>query len=540
MMVPARVRGTLQLAAPMLFLGLFFAYPLALVLRWGLDAPAWEWLAGDYVQGRIQTAFLQAILSVLVTLALAIPLAWHHHRRAIPFGRIHLALHAAPFVLPVFVVVGAMREIFGPHGWLAAWTGTHWLAVMGPLWAVVLAHAYYNYGLAARLIHSALERRPHRLEEAARTLGASPRQAILRVSLPLLAPAILAVALLVFLFSFTSFGVVLFLGQGQIATLETLLYENLPGIRPRYNRAAALGILQLAINVLLLLGYFALRRRSAPLAREPRRARLPARHRDHIGALAALALGLTPALAVLVGGFRVDGAWSLEAWRAILDANHPSHEPGFNLLRALDRSIFYALWSAALALLLTLGLAYGAIRVGGRTRRIVELIGTLPIGTSSLLVGLGTIFAFGAGSWLDLRGTLWIILVAHALVALPFVARTLVPALDQHDTRLDEAAALLGASPWQVWRRIHWPLLRGPLAVAAGFAIAISLGDFGASLILMREDNMALSVWIGNHATAFRPIMHAQMVALSGVLMLLSAAAYVAVERFRVVGEGEI
>ncbi len=511
------VRLHLRLWAPFAFLALFFFVPLARTLALGIGAD-WSWLATPYVLRRLESAFLQAILSVLLTMALASALAWHHHRRALPWSRLHLALHAAPFVLPVFVVAFGVRDLLALLGWGA------------PLGAVVVAHAYYNYGFAARILHADLERRPHRLEAAARTLGASPWQAFRRVTLPLLAPSFAAVALLVFLFSFTSFGVVLFLGENQVHTLETLLYFQMGGAFRRLDRAAMLGVLQLAINLALLVAYGLLRRRQR-LASEIHRP-LPARPVDRAVQVLALLAGLSPAAMVLVGGFRVRGEWTLEAWRAITDATHPSHLAGFNLWAALDRSLFYAFWSALLAIALTLALAYGVRRMP-RGRRLVEALAALPLGTSSLLIGFGFVITFGAGAFWDLRGSLLQIVLAHTLVAFPFTARTLVPALDQHDTRLDEAARLLGATPWQVVRRIHWPLLRAPLLVAVGMAVAISFGDFGASLLLMRQENMALSVWIGQHDQPFRLLMKAQATALSSVLMVLAAASYVLVERFR-------
>ena len=78
--------------------------------------------------------------------------------------------------------------------------------------------------------------------------------------------------------------------------------------------------------------------------------------------------------------------------------------------------------------------------------------------------------------------------LAQALVALPFVVRALVPALRATDARLREAAAVLGASPWQVRREIELPLLARPLAVAAGLAFAVALGEFGATVFVARAD----------------------------------------------------
>lgn len=517
---------------PLAFLGLFFAYPLAVTLGAAAAPDGWQWIASGYARRRILGALLQATLSTLLTLAIAFPLAWHHHRRAIPWSRVHLAVHAAPFVLPVFVVVGAMRELFGAGGWVSRAVGMDLLAAMGPMAVVVLAHAYYNYGFAARILHATLERRPWRMEESAAVLGASPLATRLRVTLPLLAPGFLGVALLVWLFCFTSFGVVLLLGDGVLGTPETLIYQNLAGAFPQADRAAVLGVVQLAINVLLLWGYFRLNRRMERLPQDPPETPKVARRRDHAFALGTLGLGLIPAIAVLLGGFQVRGEWTLEAWRAILDASHPAHLPGFHLGVVVLRTMAYAATSAILSLTLAALLGYGLQRTR-RLRPLAEAAAALPLGTSSVLLGLGYILAFGAGSWLDLRGSFIAIVIVHALLGFPFVARTLLPALQQHDTRLDEAAALLGAPRKDVLRRVHWPLLRGPALAAAGFAAAISIGDFGASLLLMQRDTMGLTVWIGEHDRPFDSLMQAQAVALTAVVGVLAAVAYLVVERFR-------
>ncbi|HUR63193.1 MAG TPA: ABC transporter permease subunit [Candidatus Thermoplasmatota archaeon] len=495
------------LAAPLLFLAAAFAWPLARVLA-AQSGDAWAWALGSpYVRGRLGVAVAQALLSTALALAAALPLAWLHHGRALPARWLHL--HAAPFVLPVFVVVFGLQATLGGV-----------LAAIGPLGAVALANAYYNYGLAARLVHAALERRPALLEEAARTLGATPTAAFWRVTAPLLLPAVAAAALLAFLFSFASFGVVLYLGQGTVATLDTLLYEALGGAFPRPDRAAALAILQLAINGLLLAGFLRLQRRSwQGTPPQPRKAGA-----WRWGAPLLAALALAPLAAVLVSAFQVDGRWSLAPWRALLDPSHPAHLAGFNLGHALLNSLLYALGACTIGLVLVLCLWRGS-----RSRAWAEALGSLPLGTSSLVLGFGLAVAYGPGL-LDLRGTRLLVLLAHTLVALPFLARALLPALDGLDARLAESAALLGASPLRTLLRVQLPLVRPALTVALGTAAALSLGDFGASLLLMSPDTMGLTVWIARHGgpASFDPLHRAESVALAAVLLVLTALAYLA------------
>jgi len=506
---------------------------MGLVLANAGDAAAWHWVTQPYARETLRIATDQAVRSTLLTLAIAIPLAWFYHTRRVPGERLHLALHAAPFVMPVFVVVYGLQTILGPHGWLHNLTGGRdLLGWLGALGAVVLAHAYYNYGFAARLLHAALERRPRRLEQAARTLGASPRAALFRVTLPLLLPSLGAVALLVFLFTFASFGTVLLMGGDQVRTLETVLYARVGSLFPDYGQAAVLGVLQLAVNAMLLAAYLLLRRRLTRLPREVQPTPPRAGRTAQAGAWIMAAVAVAPIMAVLVGGFRLRGHWSLEPWLGLL-----AHPSGFDLGHALGMTLFYAIAATAVAFVLCACLAYGSRPFGGGGRRAVEAAASLPMAASTALIGLGFLLAFGPGGWLTFGGgihlgyTVWIVLAAHVLLVFPFAARALLPAFESHDARLDDAASLLGASPVGVAGRIHWPLMRSSILVATGFSLALSIGDLGASSILSATDTSGLAVWTNRLDGAFDPLYHAQATALAGLLGLLAAAAYLVVER---------
>lgn len=501
-------------------LAVFFVWPLTLALQAAASTPAWSWVVQDYARNRIIGAVLQALLSLALALALAAPIALLHHRWSIRGSRLMLAVHALPFVMPVFVIVGGLRETLGPGGWLHQATGLDLLTTVGPWGSVAIANATYNAGLAAFLLHTALERRPRNLERAAAVLGASPRAQWQRITWPALRPSILSTLLLVLLFCLGSFGVVLLLGQGRIDTLDTLLYAQQGGAFPPQDRAAVLAVLQLILQAGLLLAVFALgrRERGNPL---PSPASKPS-HPLATGAAWAAAVGASVIWSsVLVGAFRVRGTWSLDAWRAL--AGGPGHLSDFDLGHALVLSIGYAAAATACALVLTALLAYAG---RGLLARGTELLAFLPLGTSSVVLGFAFLLAFSGRTWLPLIGNPWGIVAAHTLITFPFVARTVLPALRALDERLDQAAATLGASLGQRIRRIHVPLLRGPIATACAFAAALSLGDYGASLLLMTSDTMSITVWIDRHGGpgAFDPLARAQSTALAAILLVLTLA----------------
>jgi thiamine transport system permease protein len=154
----------------------------------------------------------------------------------------------------------------------------------------------------------------------------------------------------------------------------------------------------------------------------------------------------------------------------------------------------------------------------------------LPLGASAVMLGFGFVIAFDR--WpVDFRAEPWIVPVAQALVAMPFVVRIVAPTLRAIDERQREAAALLGASPGRVRREIDLPIVGRALAVGAGFAFAISLGEFGATVFLARPDNPTLPVAIFRFLGRPGELNAGQAYALAVVLMVVTAAAVFVVER---------
>ena len=186
------------------------------------------------------------------------------------------------------------------------------------------------------------------------------------------------------------------------------------------------------------------------------------------------------------------------------------------------------------------GLAAWAIVAGGGGGgwQWVDAALMIPLGTSAVTVGFGFLLAFGR-SPLDLRDSLWLIPIAHAIVAMPFVIRLLVPALRALDPRLREAAAVLGAAPRQVWREVDLPVVSRALAAAAGFAFAVSLGEFGATVFLAQVDRPTLPVAIYRFLGRPGAFEFGQAMALSTILMFVTVVVVLAIDRVRPAGASE-
>ncbi len=487
--VGGRLGAAVLVLLPLTFLGLFFVWPVGAIMARGLFAH------GSLDLGPIDDAFRdpalrhvawftawQATLSTIATLAIALPATAVLSRFRFAGRALVIAGLTMPFVLPTVVVATAFRG----------------LGVDGSLAAILLAHAFFNVAVVVRVVGAAWVGLDPRAEDAARTLGAGPVRTFTAVTLPALRPAIAAAASIVFLFCFTSFGVILILGGPRFATLETEIYRATAQLLD-LRTAAALSVIQLlAVGVALLVA-------SAAAGRSRRVSRTVATGRQ-ISALrewAVLGAALAPA-AVLVGWpllalVRRSFAHGGSGYSNLTTTPGGASSSG---LHALGTSVEIALVAATLATGLGLALAIAITRPRGRRRggrrvvaRLTESLAVLPLGVSAVTVGFGFLVVFDTPPF-DLRTSWWIIPIAHALVALPFVVRATVPPLRSVDPHQREAAALLGAGPARVWREIDARIAARAATVAAGFAFAISLGEFGATLFIVRPETTTAPVAI--------------------------------------------
>jgi thiamine transport system permease protein len=531
--VTGRARAAL-LAAPVAFLLAFFAWPVANIVGEGLRTDrGWDLsgvgdVLGDPALRRVAwfTA-AQAAASTVLTLAAALPAAHLLARYEFRGRRAVQALVTVPFVLPTVVVGAAFLALLGPRGPLG-------VDLDNTVWAILLAHVFFNHAVVVRTVGGLWEGLDERTEEAARVLGASRWRAWREVTLPALRPAIASASVIVFLFTFTSFGVVRILGGPTHATLEVEIYRQTADLLD-LPVASVLALLQLAAVGALLLAQDRLERRHrAAVALTPprrRRASTTGQRAWVVANLAAMGVLLVTPLAVLVDrSLRSGAGHSFAAWRALADRSSGSglFVPA---TEAVANSLRYAVAATAMAVVLGTLAAVALTRPGGRLSRLVDSALLLPLGTSAVTVGFGLLIALDDP--VDLRASPWLVPIAQAVVALPFVVRTMTPVLRSIDPRLREAAAVLGASPARAWREVDLPLVRRAVLVAAGFAFAISLGEFGATTVIARADTPTVPVAIDRLLGRPGAVNAGQAFALSVVLMVLTAAAVLVVDRAR-------
>jgi thiamine transport system permease protein len=534
----------LQAAGPVLVLGVFFVLPVSgMVTRgfWpdgGFDAGGvLEVLARPRVHRVAWFTIWSSGVATAIAVLLGLPAAFALHRLALPGRRVVRAALLVPFVLPTVVVGVAFRQLLGDSGPLG------FLGLDGTPGGIIAGLVFFNVAVVIRAVGSSWESLDPRPGEAAAALGATPWQVLRTVTLPALRPAIVGAASVVFLFCATAFGIVLTLGGVRYATVETEIYlltTNLFDLRA----AAALSVLQLVV-VVALLGLAARLRatpdasaaRSTARPRRPRRGDVPAL----VATVVLLVLVAAPIATLVSGSFHSGGGWSLANYRALTTTGEQQAllVPVTDALLTSVRTAVDATWMA-----LAMGLAVSLIvtrrshsRAEHRVRSTLDGFFMLPLGVSAVTLGFGFLITLDRPP-VDLRDSPLLVPIAQALVALPLVVRTLVPVLAGIDDRQRQAAAGLGASPLRALATVDLPAVWKPLLAASGFAFAASLGEFGATAFLARDEHPTVPVVIFRLLGHPGELNYGMALAASVVLAATTAVVVLAVERLRVPSVG--
>ncbi len=572
-----RLRPTLRVfyVLPILFFLLFYFYPLGTILGVSLVPggqfqlePLRDLVTKSYYLKTLWFTFWQAVLSTILVLLLAIPGAYVFARYRFRGKRTLRTVIMLPFVLPTIVVANAFLALLGPGGtanrWLMDWFQLPHppLQLQHTIWMILLAHIFFNYSVALRIISSSWQNLSSDLGQAARMLGASRFGAFWHITMPLLRPSIMAAAVLVFIFCFTSFGVILILGGPRYATLEVEIYRqavylfNLPV-------AAALALIQIIFTFGLMWLYTQTQARSSHTLKLRSSATIERPIQtlsDHLFVYGNLLLMLLllgfPLLALVGRSFAGQNGPTLRFYQELF-INRSSSIFFVPPAEAVFNSTLFALITVILAV--SLGLISAQILTArrrgsdaafppisqstlGRLKqyyyRLLDPLLMLPLATSAVTLGLGYIIALNRPP-VNLRQSLLLVPIAHTLVAMPFVIRSVLPAIRRINPNLREAAAILGADSQNVWFHVDWPLTRRALLVGAVFAFTVSMGEFGATLFISRPQTPTMPVAIYRFLGQPGALNYGQALAMSTLLMLVCAVGFLLIERFRLGSEGE-
>lgn len=514
---------------PVVFLAAFYCWPIASIIWRGLSdsgrpslSPILDVAESASLRSVLWFTFWQAVVSTVLTALVAAPLTVTLGRWRMRGSALILALVTVPFVLPTVVVASAFISLIDRFG-----LDGDSFSIRHSTTAILAAHVFFNVAVVVRTIVPLWSQLDPAPEQAARTLGASPLRAFIEVTWPRLRRAVASALTLVFLFTFTSFALVLILGGPRKATLETEIYRYAVN-RTEFDTAAALAVIQLVSVLGLIWIGQKLRETGTGRSMTGTEQLTDAHLRAPVGrqrwfAIAAMvgtaAILLLPILTLVEQAFSGAGGWTVANWSALGD--RPPILP-VSALRAVVNSIGFAIAATGLAVVVG-GIAAAHIAWGrSATSRLLDAGLLLPLGTSAVTLGFGMLLALD--SPVDLRGSWIIVPIAQALIGIPFVVRTVVPLLRSIEDSAREAAATLGANQSQVRREIDLPVARRALTIGAGFAFAVSMGEFGATSFVGRNpDHTTVPLAIERLLSQPGTLLRGQAMALSALLMLLTA-----------------
>lgn len=534
---PLRRSRVLLWLFPILFLLTFFFFPLSKILALTFDPSIFaDENAFSIILHAVRFTFYQAALSTLWTFVLGLPAAILFARFDFRGKSFLRALTAIPFMLPTVVVAAAFNSLLGPRGYLSYFASFQF---QGTLIAILVAHVFYNTSIVIRVVGGALARLDPKLEQAARSLGADSFQVWEDVTLPLLRPSLLAAGLLVFLFDFTSFGVILLLGGTNFSTLEVEIYLRILKL-PNLPLAALLSIIQLIFTLAISFFYsHVISQTTTQTAPRFSTSRVPKTFQERIFVVACTVL-LTLFFLLPLMSLPFRSLTRLEADRGDrtqiqygltgdyykeLFVNRRDSLFYVPPIQATFNSIGFASLTVLFSLLLGFPVAF-ALAKPTHLERILDPLIMLPLGSSAVMLGLGFIITFGRA-----LSSPFFIPIAHTLIAFPFVVRALQPAIASTPDRLRHAAAVLGASPFRVWQTVDFPILRRATLTASTFAFTISLGEFGATLLLSRPELPTIPVAISRFLSQAGGLNYGQAMAMSTILMGITILGILVIEK---------
>ncbi|MFZ9457138.1 MAG: ABC transporter permease, partial [Ilumatobacteraceae bacterium] len=455
----------------------------------------------------------QSLVSTALALTVALPLAFVTANFKFKAQRLTTSLISMPFILPSIVVGVAFLQILPNNFHRTAF-------------ALILAHVYFNFGFASRLISARwLQIHPH-LDDAARTLGASPLKLFRTLTLPLLSKAIANAALIVFTLCFTSYGVVRVLGGPSRSTLETEIYFRAMQLGD-VSGAMLLSALQVVIIALLFVVTTKASSKKFEQSTRPtitRQKSLQTRKQKVIAATIisiATLFAIVPVLAIALKSINTNSRFTTTAWRTVFTSPE--------IAQSITKTLIYAVIAMSLATLL--GLLSACSVAYNNNFRFISGLTTLPIVISAVSIGLGIIITFDTQPF-DWRGAQLMLPLAHTLVALPLVMRIISPVLQAIPDSLRQASSVLGASPRQTWLNIDFKIIRRAAISAAAISATVSIGEFGASSFLARRGAETLPVMISRLLSRPGDSLQSQAFALATLLVMFSLVIIFVVDSF--------
>tara|TARA_Y100000588_G_scaffold106858_1_gene116916 strand:- start:3507 stop:5138 length:1632 start_codon:yes stop_codon:yes gene_type:complete len=538
---------------PLGFLSIFFIFPLINIILRGLGdnglldlLPFKQIISETYYLERIWFTFWQASISTILTLIIGLPVAFVFARYEFPCKELLKSLTTLPFVMPTIVVAIGFGALLGPNGLLNQVMMTVFdlkqsiINFQNTLVIIFAAHVFYNYSIVVRIVSNNWSNLDPNLEGSAKMLGAGRLRVFWYIELPLLLPSIISAALLSFIFAFSSFGVILILGGPQFATLEVTIYELTTKLF-RLPLAAALCLIQISVSYLFLFLYARLQDKTHTILNfKPYHStlRYPVTKLEKVFVILTLImvlLILSPLVALVGKSVYVREGFSIVNFVNLFTNPNDSY---FYLspMVIIWNSIRFGVITIVISLIIG---TMSAIFLGGKGKRtgLLDSLLMLPLGASAVVLGYGFLISFNR-SPIDLRASWVLLVIAHSLIAYPFVIRSILPVLQSINPGLREAASVLGASEFMKIVKIDLPIISRAMLVGATFAFAVSIGEFGASMLLTRPEMTTMPISIYQSLSQPGDENIGKAMAMAVLLMMVIGTSFVAIEKIRYKGIG--
>lgn len=439
----------------------------------------------------VRFTLVQAVLSAMVSVALAIPIARALARRQFRGRGLLITLMGAPFILPTLVAVLGLLAVFGRSGLINQGLEGLGLArfnIFG-LHGVVLAHVFYNLPLATRIMLQGWAAIPAERFRLAASLGFGPQDTFRQLEVPMLRAVLPGAFLVIFLICLTSFSVALTMGGGpQATTVELAIYQ---AFRFDYDmgRAALLALVQFALCAAAGLVAWRVALPSALGGGLDR----PVQRFDAGGA------ALRSWDSVLIAS----GALFLLVPLAMITLRGLPHVTGLptEIWHAAARSLVIALGATAVTLAMTLALAHAVLATRGGA--FLEWLGLAALAASPLVIGTG-LFLLIQPLANPRDFALVVTMLVNAGMAMPFALRLILPALRDITCTQGRLADALGLHGLARLRIVTLPRLRRPLGFAAGLTAALSMGDLGVIMLFAEREGATLPMQLYRLMTAYR------------------------------------
>lgn len=450
----------------------------------------------------------------LFSTVLALFLSYLNTRTNIPFKPIFTVLSIVPMMIPHLLFAVSWALLLNPSNGLLNLVLRDGLGLQHApfniysLWGMVFVEGLLNMPIAYLIIAPAMASFDISLEESSRVSGAGTWKTLLRVTLPVLRPAILAAFTLGIVRSLASYAVPRILGTpGRVDVLATYLYEMIStGFAPDYGQAAALGMSVLSASIVLIVIYRTLTAESEkfvtissrgfkPTVIDLKRARMPL---TVIVGLLCILMIVVPVAVLLYTSMipysMVPGvhAFALMSWKNWIDVLHDGLT-----LQALKNSIFLAVVGATLGVLLSLFVAYVVVKIRTAASALLETLSFLSFSFPGIVIGIGFMWFFVQT---PLYATLTALLLAYIATYLPYGVRPLASAFVQVHAHLEESSLVCGASALTTMRRVIAPLVLPGIVSAWILMATMFIRELTVSVVLSRPGTEVLAVRILNFA----------------------------------------